>query len=121
MQTCLRQSWLLCKAIPQTVQITPNSQKQGSGHFEQMRDPYQFNSGKDPHRLFMLIPMFIISMIMTQVVADFRMTSGLELNEIENLMFYYGSLDKSMFALFWSISGGLSWSEAMIPLKKHTP
>jgi len=69
--------------------------------------------------LFMLIPMFIISMIMTQVVADFRINSGTDFHEMDNLMFYYGTLDKSMFALFWSISGGLSWSEAMIPLVNH--
>jgi len=69
--------------------------------------------------LFMLIPMFILSMILTTIVADFRIESGTELHEMENLIFYYGTLDSSMLSLFWSVSGGLSWSEAMIPLRKH--
>jgi len=69
--------------------------------------------------LFMLIPMFIFSMMLTQVVAEYRINSGIELHDMENLMFYYGTLDSSMLSLFWCISGGLSWSEAMIPLRTH--
>jgi len=69
--------------------------------------------------LFMLIPMFVFGMVLTQVVAEFRINSGIEENKITELMHYFGSLDRSMLSLFWSISGGLSWSEAMIPLKHY--
>merc|ERR550537_583520 len=38
---------------------------------------------------------------------------------VEELNHFYGSLDRSMLSLFWSISGGLSWNEAMVPLMNH--
>lgn len=67
--------------------------------------------------LFMLVPMFVFAMGLTQEVADFRMSSGHTDEELKDLIFYYGSIDRSMLALFMSISGGLSWGDAMFPLR----
>jgi len=67
--------------------------------------------------LFMLVPMFVFAMALTQEVADFRMSSNHTEEELKDLVFYFGSIDRSMLALFMSISGGLSWSDAMFPLR----
>jgi len=69
--------------------------------------------------LFMLVPMFVFSMGLTQVVREFRVESGLDENKLSDLMIWYGTLDRSILTLFYSIAGGLSWSEAQMPLAEH--
>jgi len=69
--------------------------------------------------LFMLIPMFVFGIALTQAVADFRVSSGNDHSKMEGLTFYYGTLDRAILTLFISISGGLSWSEAMFPLRDN--
>jgi hypothetical protein len=61
----------------------------------------------------------MFGVILTQTVAEFRIRAGDEAESLGELMHFYGSLDRSMLSLFWSISGGLSWNEAMLPLEHH--
>jgi hypothetical protein len=66
--------------------------------------------------LFMLIPMFAVGMALTMVVADFRLTSGVDESKLKSLLDAWGTLDRSMMSLFFSISGGISWGEVLAPL-----
>jgi hypothetical protein len=66
---------------------------------------------------FIVIPTFVFGMVLTQIVAEFRVNSGLDQSKLADLIHYFGTLDRSMMSLFWCIAGGLSWSEAMIPLR----
>lgn len=66
--------------------------------------------------LFILVPMFVFGMGLTQAVTDFRVNSGKDEVDLHDLVSYFGTLDRSMLTLFWAISGGLSWSEATRPL-----
>jgi hypothetical protein len=67
--------------------------------------------------LFMVLPMFGFGMYLTMVVADFRVNSGIEEIKLATLLHFWGTLERSMMTLFYSISGGLSWSEAVAPLE----
>lgn len=69
--------------------------------------------------LFILIPMFLFGMGLTAVVSEFRVSSGLDADALSNLMHFYGTLDRSFLTLFFAISGGLSWSDAVMPLRHH--
>lgn len=69
--------------------------------------------------VFICIPTFVFAMILTHTVSEFRQGLTDDSVSIDALMKFYGTLDRSMLALFWSISGGLSWNEAMRPLSYH--
>jgi len=66
---------------------------------------------------FIIIPTFVFGMVLTQAVAEFRVSSGLDDDKLADLILYFGTLDRSMMSLFWCIANGLSWSEAMLPLR----
>jgi hypothetical protein len=68
--------------------------------------------------LFVMIPMFVFALMLTQGVAEYKHRDDAQ-DSIDELNDFFGSLDRSMLCLFWSISGGLSWSIAMRPLMNH--
>eukprot|EP00421_Protoceratium_reticulatum_P012495 CAMPEP_0168403028 /NCGR_PEP_ID=MMETSP0228-20121227/23919_1 /TAXON_ID=133427 /ORGANISM="Protoceratium reticulatum, Strain CCCM 535 (=CCMP 1889)" /LENGTH=344 /DNA_ID=CAMNT_0008416621 /DNA_START=181 /DNA_END=1211 /DNA_ORIENTATION=+ len=65
----------------------------------------------------LLIMIFMVSLFITQVVADFNISRGDE-DEAKgrNLSRVFGSLDRTMLSLFESITGGMDWEELVQPL-----
>jgi len=73
----------------------------------------------------LLLVIYIFSIMFTQAATDYSV--AVDLGDLEPTMnsdlyrelhFYWGSLLESMLALFMSISGGVSWVEVSIPLRK---
>jgi len=72
--------------------------------------------------LMTLVPIFMFGVILTKAVSDFRIrvTDGSEsAAEMDDLLYFFGNLGCSMLTLFYSISGGLSWHEALVPLNAN--
>merc|ERR1712194_43812 len=72
--------------------------------------------------LFLIIPILVFAMIITEAVATYTNTLDLHAENDDGLHMlnhFYGSLGRSMLTLFWSISGGLSWSLAMLTLRDN--
>jgi len=68
---------------------------------------------------FVVTPMFVFAMMLTQAVMDMMVTSREEFDSSHELRHYFGSLERSMLTLFESIAGGLSWEGAMFALRHH--
>merc|ERR1712079_876567 len=68
--------------------------------------------------MFLLLMIFyVFSVLFTQAVSDYVAKSDSEQRvDGRSLQPYWGSLFKSMFTLFQSIAGGISWKEAVSPL-----
>merc|ERR1712196_248947 len=58
--------------------------------------------------------MFVFAIVFTQTVTDHIVDTG---SVDEELSYFWGSLTSSMFTLFKSISGGVSWQDASEPLQ----
>lgn len=67
--------------------------------------------------VFILIPTYVFGLGLTQLVSEFLMVDAVDEEKHADLIHYFGTLDRSMMSLFWCIAGGLSWSDAMMPLK----
>lgn len=67
---------------------------------------------------FVLCPMFVYAMVLTQAVAMLSEDRGDQ--NLHQIKHFFGSLDRSMLTLFGSVSGGLSWEDAMIALRTHS-
>eukprot|EP00411_Alexandrium_monilatum_P090932 CAMPEP_0175752088 /NCGR_PEP_ID=MMETSP0097-20121207/61577_1 /TAXON_ID=311494 /ORGANISM="Alexandrium monilatum, Strain CCMP3105" /LENGTH=232 /DNA_ID=CAMNT_0017060847 /DNA_START=29 /DNA_END=723 /DNA_ORIENTATION=+ len=62
--------------------------------------------------------MYIVGITLTEFIVDFK-THAPEAEPLPaDLDTFWKSLDASMFTLFQSISGGLSWQEAVVPLQE---
>ncbi|CAJ1414224.1 unnamed protein product, partial [Effrenium voratum] len=74
----------------------------------------------------LVILFYSFGVVLTQLVVDFCRFSGIDAGADPNappicpeeLGMYWSSVSESMLTLFMAISGGLSWSEAMRPLRK---
>lgn len=62
--------------------------------------------------LFIVVPMYVFGMAITQLVEEFRIQSDVPERNLSDLLRFFGTLDRSMLTLFWAIAGGLSWAEA---------
>lgn len=69
--------------------------------------------------LFILVPMYVFGMVLTEQVRDFKNVSHGHEIDLGAMLHFFGSLDRSMLTLFWAIAGGLSWAEATQPLSDY--
>jgi len=60
----------------------------------------------------------IISVFFTQVVNIHRTTSEKDPQQLQLLLEYYGSLGCTALTLFGSVTGGVDWRDALIPLMR---
>eukprot|EP00931_Biecheleriopsis_adriatica_P108406 TRINITY_DN82724_c0_g1_i1.p1 TRINITY_DN82724_c0_g1~~TRINITY_DN82724_c0_g1_i1.p1 ORF type:complete len:587 (+),score=100.57 TRINITY_DN82724_c0_g1_i1:11-1771(+) len=62
---------------------------------------------------------YMFAIAITQLVSDYlsslQHAGGLAVNE-EDMMFFFGSVGHTVFTLFMTISGGVDWKDAAIPL-----
>jgi len=66
--------------------------------------------------MLLLITIFMLSLSITHLVADLRISTGDVGETVEELTRYYGSLYRSMLSLFESITGGMDWDALVQPL-----
>uniref|UniRef100_A0A7S0FU66 EF-hand domain-containing protein n=1 Tax=Pyrodinium bahamense TaxID=73915 RepID=A0A7S0FU66_9DINO len=66
--------------------------------------------------MLLLIIMYMVSVTLTQVVVDYLVAGDPHAPISVGIGVYWRSLDVSMFTLFKSISGGLSWHDAVTSL-----
>ena len=57
-------------------------------------------------------------MLFTQAVSDYRADSNTALLHQDAAQRYFGSLVDSMLTLFMSLAGGVSWEQALAPLRE---
>ena len=67
--------------------------------------------------LLMTLINYVFSAIFVDIVSNYLADSP-DVEVVESLRSYFGTLQSSSLTLFMSISGGLSWFEATQPLKK---
>jgi len=73
--------------------------------------------------LLLLMIMYVFGILLTQAVQEYcdEQMDEFYCNGRGALSRHWGNLFKSMFTLFKSISGGLSWDEAVFPMHKVGP
>lgn len=71
--------------------------------------------------VLIFLAMFITSVYFTQIVTDHKLKhmGDRQLDEDDNLLIFYGTLDRTMLTLYQTISEGLHWDVAMEPLRSH--
>ena len=57
-------------------------------------------------------------MLFTQAVSDYKADSNTTLVHQDAAQLYFGSLVDSMLTLFMSLAGGVSWEQALAPLRE---
>eukprot|EP00927_Polykrikos_kofoidii_P085251 TRINITY_DN9220_c0_g1_i2.p1 TRINITY_DN9220_c0_g1~~TRINITY_DN9220_c0_g1_i2.p1 ORF type:complete len:818 (-),score=137.95 TRINITY_DN9220_c0_g1_i2:81-2480(-) len=62
---------------------------------------------------------YVCSLPLTQIVLEYAMSHPDEEAAIKDLRTYYGTLDRSMIALFQTISDGVHWRQILDPLTEH--
>jgi len=67
--------------------------------------------------VLLLLTTYILGIYLTQLVTDHRAHVYGPIDD--DLLRYYGSLDKAMITLYQATSNGLDWSHAMEPLVSH--
>lgn len=67
--------------------------------------------------LLLLGIFFLFATLLTQAVTTYRIESTAQ-DMLDEAIKFWGSLATSMFTLFMSISGGVSWIEAVAPLQE---
>eukprot|EP00747_Dinoflagellata_sp_TGD_P160453 gnl/TRDRNA2_/TRDRNA2_177983_c0_seq1.p1 gnl/TRDRNA2_/TRDRNA2_177983_c0~~gnl/TRDRNA2_/TRDRNA2_177983_c0_seq1.p1 ORF type:complete len:774 (-),score=148.33 gnl/TRDRNA2_/TRDRNA2_177983_c0_seq1:291-2612(-) len=67
---------------------------------------------------FLFLLMYIVGICMTQLVLDTRLKMNQDSadEEIDALVYYYGSLGRSILSLFQSITSGIDWNDMAEPL-----
>jgi len=68
--------------------------------------------------VLLLMLTYAVAVFLTQIVTDCRLS--LQTSNSGELANYYGSLTKTIFLLYQSIMGGISWRESVIPLMDET-
>merc|ERR1711920_467009 len=68
----------------------------------------------------MLYVMFIfaVGVLFTEIVAEHRMPGWMATSGGQLLEEYFGTLDKTVFTLYASISGGINWADCIDPLTR---
>jgi len=64
---------------------------------------------------------YVFGVFCTQLVTDYKVqhTDSAAREEMEDLLYYFGSLDRAMLCLYETISEGLHWSEVVKPLMEQ--
>lgn len=70
--------------------------------------------------VLLLLLIFVVGICFTQVVADVATESPQLLQEGTDTFEFYGSLMRSVMSLYQSITSGVSWREASVPLERHS-
>ncbi|CAK9063162.1 unnamed protein product [Durusdinium trenchii] len=63
--------------------------------------------------VFLLILMFMVGVTFMQLAANYMSQDGLM---EDDLMYYWGSLARTMMTLYMAISGGVDWKDCVAPL-----
>lgn len=65
------------------------------------------------------IQAFVVGVLVTQVVTDHKVRIGMaSMGEDNDLLHFYGSLDRSMLAIYQVMSEGIHWNEIMEPVSR---
>lgn len=67
--------------------------------------------------VFLLV--FMTSVYLTQLVTNFKVRTPAKQEEIQELVKYYGTLDRSLLSMYEAISEGIHWGELVAPLHAH--
>lgn len=70
--------------------------------------------------VLLLLLIFVVGICFTQVVADVAAESPQLLQEGTDTFEFYGSLMRSVMSLYQSITSGVSWRDASLPLERHS-
>eukprot|EP00928_Gymnodinium_smaydae_P046035 TRINITY_DN30635_c0_g1_i1.p1 TRINITY_DN30635_c0_g1~~TRINITY_DN30635_c0_g1_i1.p1 ORF type:complete len:461 (+),score=57.18 TRINITY_DN30635_c0_g1_i1:66-1448(+) len=68
--------------------------------------------------------MWMFGVALTQLAAEYTVDKrriGIVIRHDDDLMFYFGSLGGSLMTLFMTISGGIDWKDAAMPLFEVNP
>lgn len=67
--------------------------------------------------ILLVIILYVFAICFTQAGADFRSSEeGRRSDDLDSVQKFYGSLGASVYTLFMSITGGVSWGEVLDPL-----
>lgn len=66
--------------------------------------------------LVLMVFLYMVSVVLLQGVADFIIQATHNVEDVEDLKMYFGSLSQSMLSLSMSMSGGVDWSSLFYPL-----
>eukprot|EP00435_Cladocopium_sp_Y103_P037488 s1576_g9.t3 len=70
--------------------------------------------------VLLLLLIFVVGICFTQVIADVAAESPQLLQEGTDTFEFYGSLMRSVMSLYQSITSGVSWRDASLPLERHS-
>eukprot|EP00931_Biecheleriopsis_adriatica_P026253 TRINITY_DN15996_c0_g1_i2.p1 TRINITY_DN15996_c0_g1~~TRINITY_DN15996_c0_g1_i2.p1 ORF type:complete len:630 (-),score=99.46 TRINITY_DN15996_c0_g1_i2:84-1973(-) len=72
--------------------------------------------------ILIVLIMYMFGIALTQLVAEHYVQTVLDGVEMHSdLLVLYGSIPKTVFCLFQTISGGIDWNDAMVPLISTGP
>eukprot|EP00746_Dinoflagellata_sp_MGD_P067347 gnl/MRDRNA2_/MRDRNA2_27797_c0_seq2.p1 gnl/MRDRNA2_/MRDRNA2_27797_c0~~gnl/MRDRNA2_/MRDRNA2_27797_c0_seq2.p1 ORF type:complete len:614 (+),score=110.13 gnl/MRDRNA2_/MRDRNA2_27797_c0_seq2:82-1923(+) len=66
--------------------------------------------------LLLFIILYIVGMYLTQIVTEYKTGPDSDPNLVHQLQQYYGTLFESMYYLFQTMTGGVSWGDMAKPL-----
>ncbi|CAE7857011.1 unnamed protein product, partial [Symbiodinium necroappetens] len=66
----------------------------------------------------LVLIVYVFAVLFTQAVSDYRADSNTALLHQDAAQRYFGSLVDSMLTLFMSLAGGVSWEQALAPLRE---
>jgi len=70
--------------------------------------------------VLLLLLIFVVGICFTQVIADVAEGEPQVLREGTDTFEFYGSLMRSVMSLYQSITSGVSWRDASLPLERHS-
>lgn len=71
--------------------------------------------------ILILCGLYMFGVALTQMVADHvkeQTANGTPILADDDMLFFFGSVGHTMFALFMTIAGGIDWKDAALPLLK---
>mmetsp|Transcript_5059 Transcript_5059/g.9064 ORF Transcript_5059/g.9064 Transcript_5059/m.9064 type:complete len:581 (+) Transcript_5059:80-1822(+) len=74
--------------------------------------------------ILILTGMYMFAVAITQLVAEYviqQRTANAAIENEEDMMFFFGSVGATIFALFMTIAGGIDWKDAAVPLMEVGP
>jgi len=66
----------------------------------------------------LVLIVYVFAVLFTQAVSDYKADSNTTLVHQDAAQLYFGSLVDSMLTLFMSLAGGVSWEQALAPLRE---
>jgi len=71
--------------------------------------------------LLIMLMMYIVGIVFTQVVTEYRIELLVDGETDTNLVYWWGSLFRSILTLYQSILGGVDWDDVTNPLMQISP